>query len=96
MITKKVDHSRGYTITSAVMLGICLALIFAVCLLSGCNKQLVDVNWRFTTATIDYGDHSETYSVKSWNDYENGDVVQIVDTDGHVHLTHYSNVVLEN
>lgn len=91
---KKVDHLRGYKIAITVMLVV--ALIFVIGLLSGCNKQLVDVNWRFTTATIDYGDHSETYSVKSWNDYENSDVVQIVDTDGHVHLTHYSNVVLEN
>lgn len=75
---------------------VCVLILIFTLALSGCNKQLVDTKWKFTKATIDYGDHSVTYSVKSWNDYENSDVVQFVDTDGHVHLTHYENVILEN
>lgn len=71
---------------------IIISLILATAL-TGCgyNKQLIDLNYKFDKAYIEgIGE----INIKSWNDYENSDMVQVIANDGTVYLTHSSNVIL--
>ena len=76
-----------------------LALVLVmVLLLSACGNQLViDTNYRFDKAKIEFGGEVIEVTVDKWNDYE-GDSVQIHFKDAkgntHVWLTHYENVIL--
>ena len=67
-----------------------IMVAFSIC---GCNKQIVDLNYKFDKAHILLGDEAKEVSIKSWNDYENSDMVQITTTDGDVYLTHSSNII---
>ena len=71
-----------------------LTVIFGMCvaLLSGCNKQILDLDYNYKEVYII--DTQETIKIKSWNDYENSDMIQFTDTNGKVYLTHSSNVIL--
>lgn len=68
--------------------------ILSVSLLSGCNKQLVDLTYSYEYAIIGLP-NGETIEgkVTSWTDYEDGDQLQ-VRIDGKTYLVHSSNVVL--
>lgn len=53
-----------------------LSLIAVVTLaLTGCNKQLVDLNLSFKRCHI--FDTGECYEITKWNDYEDSDQIQI-------------------
>lgn len=72
------------------------ALILMVMMVTmvGCgNVQVIDTKWDFDTAIITVGDEVKTVKVDKWKDYEGG-VVQVVDKDGNVYMTSYTNVVL--
>ena len=62
--------------------------------LSGCNKQMVDLTYSYEYAIIGLP-NGETVEgrVSSWTDYEDGDQLQ-VKIDGKTYLVHSSNVVL--
>ena len=60
-------------------------------LTTGCNEQIVDLNYTFTKAQIE---GVGTIEIKSWRDYDNSDMIQVTATDGTVYLTHSSNVIL--
>lgn len=68
-------------------------IIVSICLFTGCgyNKQIIDLEYKFNYAIID--DIGEV-EIKSWNDYENSDMVQVTTVDGTVYLTHSSKVIL--
>ena len=68
--------------------------VLSVCLLSGCNKQMVDLTYSYEYAIIGLP-NGETVEgkVSSWTDYEDGDQLQ-VKIDGKTYLVHSSNVVL--
>lgn len=72
-----------------------LTILLVGAFLTGCgfNKQIIDLNYSFTKATIE---GIETIDIKNWNDFENSDMVQVIGTDGTVYLTHSSNVILMN
>lgn len=73
---------------------ICIVLLaIFVLLLSSCNKQLVDLNYKFDYAIIKLpnGEIVEG-EVQSWNDYE-GEQLQ-VKVDGTVYLISSINCVL--
>lgn len=70
-----------------------IAIIFAAALLSGCNQQIIDLNYSFKYATIDGIGKIE---ISSWRDYENSDIMQVTGKDGTVYLTHSSNVILQS
>lgn len=75
---------------------ICIVLIIAFCVaLCGCNKQVFDTTNTFNYAYIQLpnGEHVEG-RVSSWNDFEDGDQLQVKMDDGTTYLTHASNVVL--
>ena len=76
----------------AVLLAVIVLL--TVCLLSACNKQMVDLTYSYEYAIIGLP-NGETVEgrVSSWTDYEDGDQLQ-VKIDGKTYLVHSSNVVL--
>ena len=77
-----------------------IALLLAIiallsCLvLSGCNKQLVDLTYSYEYAILSLpnGEVIEG-KVSSWTDFEDGDQIQ-VKINGKTYLVHSSNVVL--
>ena len=71
-----------------------VAAIMVAFSISGCNKQIIDLNYKFDKAYIVMGDEVKEVSIKSWNDYENSDMVQVTTTDGDVYLTHSTNIIL--
>lgn len=74
---------------------VCLILALVLALLAGCNRTVLDTKWKFKSATVVLGDSVRTYEVAKWTDFENSDMIQFTDTDGVVHMTHSSNVILE-
>lgn len=70
------------------------AILVAFSIFSGCNKQIIDLNYKFDKAYIILGEEVKEVSIKSWNDYEASDMVQITTTDGEVYLTHSTNIIL--
>lgn len=70
-------------------------LALTLMLLCGCNKQIIDINYRFDKALVKWPDGTcKTLAIKSWRDYEDGDQIQMTDTQGNVYLVHACNVVL--
>ena len=74
-----------------------LSIIMAVLvtsLLSGCNRQLVDLTYKFDRAIVALP-NGEVVEGKldSWLDYENSDQIQ-VKIDGVTYLVHSGDVVL--
>lgn len=63
-------------------------------LLTGCNKQMIDVTYAYDKAIISLpnGEIIEG-KVESWKDYEDGDQIQ-VKISGKQYLVHSSNIVL--
>ena len=71
-----------------------VALIMGIMLLSGCNKQLVDLTYSYEYAIIALPNGEVVEGkVTSWTDFEDGDQLQIK-IDGKTYLVHSSNVVL--
>lgn len=64
-----------------------VALILGVILLSSCNKQIIDLNYKYDKAIIELA-NGEVVEVEidKWNDYD-GEQIQIVAKDGTVYLT---------
>lgn len=73
---------------------LCIVLLaIFILLLSGCNKQLVDLNYKFDYAIIKLpNDEIVEGEVQSWNDYE-GEQLQ-VKINGTVYLVSSINCVL--
>ena len=76
----------------AMLLAIIAILSFT--LLSGCNKQLLDLTYSYEYAIIGLPNGEVVEGkVTSWTDYEDGDQLQ-VRIEGKTYLVHSSNVVL--
>ena len=70
-----------------------IAGTLALLLLTGCNRQVIDLTYRYDRAVIAMPDGSVVQgTVESWKDYD-GDQLQ-VKIDGVTYLTHAENVVL--
>lgn len=75
------------------ILAILLVIIFTL-LCASCNKQIVDLNYKFNYAIIGLPNGEVVEGkVQSWTDFEDGDQIQ-VKIDGVTYLVHSSNVVL--
>ena len=70
-----------------VLISIVVAIIMAIAL-TGCNKQMIDLNYSYNYAIIALpnGEVKEG-KIKSWTDYEDGEQLQVTFKDGSVHLT---------
>ena len=78
------------------LLAILLALvvILGAMVLTGCNKQMVDLTYSYEYAIIGLPNGEVVEGrVSSWTDFEDGDQIQ-VKIDGKTYLVHSSNVVL--
>ena len=76
----------------AVLLAVIVLL--TVCLLSACNKQMVDLTYSYEYAIIGLPNGEVVEGkVSSWTDFEEGDQIQ-VKINGKTSLVHSSNVVL--
>ncbi len=71
-------------------------IISILLVLCGCNKQIIDLNYKFNKAILLVGDTHITVEVAAWNDWEDSDMVQIVAKDGTTYYTHSTNVILIN
>ena len=77
-------------------LALTLMLYISCKLLTGCNKQLVDLNYSFNYAIIQLPDGTIVEGkVQSWTDYEDGEQLQIK-IDGVTYLCSSYNCVLMN
>ena len=76
----------------ALLLGI--VAVLSVLVLSGCNKQMVDLTYSYEYAIIGLPNGEVVEGkVSSWTDFEDGDQIQ-VKIGGKTYLVHSSNVVL--
>ena len=68
--------------------------VLSVLLLTGCNKQMLDLTYSYEYAIIGLPNGEVVEGkVTSWTDYEDGDQLQ-VKIDGKTYLVHSSTVVL--
>ena len=72
-----------------------LAFIVIALLLSGCNRQVIDLNYSFNYAIINTFNGTVEGKVSSWRDFDDGDQLQVT-IDGVTYLTSATNVILEH
>lgn len=73
-----------------------LVLILTIVFMSGCNKQIVDLNYKFDKVYIRLPNGQCVEGrIDNWLDFEEGDQIQ-VKVNGKTYLTHISNVVMVN
>ena len=71
-----------------------LVVVLGAMVLSGCNKQMVDLTYSYEYAIIGLPNGEVVEGkVSSWTDFEDGDQIQ-VKIGGKTYLVHSSNVVL--
>ena len=84
-------------IITAIVLSV-WAIIIAV--FTGCdirgNRDDWDTVLTFNKANVYLDGEWRTINIKSWRDYQDGDQLQIVDTNGVIYLTHSHNCTLIN
>jgi hypothetical protein len=73
-------------------LGIIIVAI-AVSLLSGCNKQIIDLDYNYNKAICKIGNEVKEIKIDKWKDYD-GEQLQIKDKDGNTYLTSSLNCTL--
>lgn len=75
-----------------IVLAVLLFLLAPI--LSGCNRQIIDVTHSFDKAIVSLPNGEVVEGkVNSWKDYKDGDQIQ-VKIDGVTYLVHSENVVL--
>ena len=62
------------------IMGICILLG-----LTGCNQQIIDLNYTYDKAICNIGNETKEIKIDKWNDYE-GEQLQIIDEEGNVYL----------
>lgn len=77
------------------ILTVCVSAITVIMLMTGCNKQVVDLTYSYSYAQLRMPDGTIVEGkLNSWDDYD-GDQLQ-VKIDGVTYLVHSSNVVLRH
>lgn len=71
-------------------------LLIALLFLTGCNAQIIDLNYKFNRAYIELPDGTVEVEVLTWKDYEDSDMVQVTTVDGTIYYTHGSKIILIN
>ncbi len=54
-----------------------LILCLMVLLLTGCNKQIIDLDYTYDKAICNYDGDKFTLKIDKWTDYEDGEQFQI-------------------
>ncbi len=77
-----------------IALLLAVILVLGAMILTGCNKQMMDLTYSYEYAIIGLPNGEVVEGkVSSWTDFEDGDQIQ-VKIDGKTYLVHSSNVVL--
>ena len=77
-----------------IALLLCIIAALSILVLTGCNKQMMDLTYSYEYAIIGLPNGEVVEGkVSSWTDFEDGDQIQ-VKIDGKTYLVHSSNVVL--
>lgn len=76
-----------------IVLIIAIMLLFTA-MFSGCNKQVIDLNFEFTKAYVKIGEEWVDLEITTWRDYEDGEQIQLKLADGTVLLVHVANCIL--
>ena len=76
------------------ILYIALMLLIVITMFCGCNRQVMDMTFRYDRCVISLPDGEIVKGkVQSWLDFENSDMIQ-VKVDGKSYLVHSVNCVL--
>lgn len=86
MENNKKSFVKKATITSLILA--------STLVLSSCNKQVLDLNYKYSTAVKINGDNALIYELKSWRDYEDGEQLQLGLLDGNYVLVNSFNTDL--
>lgn len=71
-----------------------LFLVIFLLVVSGCNRQIIDLTYKYDRVIISLPDGSiVSGACQSWTDFEDGDQLQ-VKIDGKTYLVHSANCVL--
>ena len=60
---------------------------------TGCNKQLIDLEYEYDKAVCYYGNEKKELEIKKWKDYD-GEQIQIIDKEGKTYLVSSYNCML--
>lgn len=85
---KKILRNKKFI----TVLGVTILLISTV-LLSGCNKQIIDLEFNYDKAICQIGNEVKEIEIDKWKDYE-GEQLQIKDKDGNTYLISSYNCTL--
>lgn len=61
--------------------------------LTGCNQQIIDLNYTYDKAICEIGNEIKEIKIKKWNDYD-GEQLQIIDREGNIYLVSSFNCTL--
>ncbi len=75
------------------MLWIVIAAALILFGLTGCNQQIIDLNYTYDKAICKIGNEIKEIEIKKWNDYD-GEQLQIIDKEGNVYLVSSFNCTL--
>ena len=70
-------------------------LTIALFCLTGCNQQIIDLNYTYNKCITWVGNEVIEIEIEKWNDYE-GEQLQIIGKDGNVYLISSTNSILIN
>ena len=86
--------TKKKSLMTSMIAAMVLAMLSTAILCTGCNKQIIDTTYTFDKAILYVGGEWITINVDSWTDYEDGDQIQVKDTDGNTYLVHSTNITL--
>jgi radical SAM superfamily enzyme with C-terminal helix-hairpin-helix motif len=78
------------TITIITIIAAAILIIFG---LTGCNYQMVDLNYSYDKAICKIGNETKEIEIRKWTDYD-GEQLQIIDKEGNVYLVSSLNCTL--
>ncbi len=70
-----------------------LGVLFVLLLCSGCNKQIIDLDYTYGKAVCTIGNERLELEIDTWNDYD-GEQIQIKTKDGETYLLSMNNCYL--
>lgn len=85
---KKILMNKNF-VTIFGIITILLCLLF----LTGCNKQVIDFDYKYTKAICQIGGETKEIEIKKWKDYD-GEQLQIKDKEGNTYLVSSFNCTL--
>lgn len=79
----------------STMLFLAFTIVFGLTFVTGCNRQVIDFNYRFNKAIVGFPDGThKVVKIKKWTDFPDGDQIQVIAEDGTVYLGHSMNILL--